>query len=319
MVNNRETTSKWKIVSKETIQILLIEDNPGDTRLIQEWLAEDSSFCFKLKTADTLSDGLEKLKNRNIDLVLLDLDLPDCLGLNTFRRIFTSYPETPIVVLTGDGDESTAIKAISEGAQDYLIKGALSGWILYRSLIFALERRKYESHLVQDAYQDALTNLPNRALYLDRLNKAIHRAKRSGKKLAVFFMDLDGLKTVNDSYGHHVGDMLLQSVASRLKKCTRSSDTISRYGGDEFTMFFEGLSDNTSIDRRAKKILNAINQSHNLDGIEVQITASIGICLYPNSGEEPQTLLKEADALMYLVKNEGGNNYQFDASTDGNQ
>jgi diguanylate cyclase (GGDEF)-like protein len=319
LVDNRETTSKWSIVSKKSIQILLIEDNPGDTRLIQEWLAEDSSFKFKLKTADTLSNGLENLKNESIDLVLLDLDLPDCLGLNTFRRIHTSFPETPIVVLTGDGYESTAIKAISEGAQDYLIKGGLSGWILYRSIIFALERRKYERHLVQEASQDALTNLPNRALYLDRLNKAIHRAKRSGKKLAIFFLDLDGLKTINDSYGHQVGDLLLQSVTSRLKNCVRNSDMVSRYGGDEFTMFFEGLSSIRSIDRRAQKILDAINQSHNLDGIEVQITASIGICLYPDSGGEAQTLLKEADALMCLAKNKAGNNYRFYAPADGNQ
>jgi len=173
------------------------------------------------------------------------------------------------------------------------------------------ERQRYEQTIRHQAFHDALTGLPNRMLFKDRLTLAIAHAKRNKQLLSVLFLDLDRFKLINDTLGHAVGDQLLQEITSRLKGCVREDDTVARLGGDEFTLLLQDIIMAENTAKVAHKILNAIRKPVKIDGHELYITTSIGIVLYPNDGEDAETLLKNADTAMYLAKEKGRNNYQL--------
>ncbi len=164
------------------------------------------------------------------------------------------------------------------------------------------------SHLAQ---HDFLTDLPNRLLLTDRLTQAISFARRNNEQLAVLFLDLDHFKSVNDSLGHAVGDKLLQSVAQRFVACGRRSDTVSRYGGDEFVVLLPQIAHAQDAAISAQKMLAALATPHSIAGNELHIDTSIGISTYPNDGQDADSLLKSADAAMYRAKENGRNNFQF--------
>ena len=174
-----------------------------------------------------------------------------------------------------------------------------------------VERRQAEARVHHMAYHDSLTGLPNRALLTDRLDRALLAAERTGRSLAVMFIDLDRFKTINDSLGHQTGDYLLREVASRLCRAVRASDTVGRLGGDEFVVLVPGIRSPDECVHVAEKIIEALDTSFPLDGRLLHITPSIGICMYPDDGKDVATLMRHADAAMYHAKANGRNNYQF--------
>jgi diguanylate cyclase (GGDEF)-like protein len=161
------------------------------------------------------------------------------------------------------------------------------------------------------ALHDALTNLPNRRLLHERLSHALVHSRRRKVRLAVLFLDVDRFKHVNDSLGHEAGDRLLMSIAQRLQNAVRGSDTVSRLGGDEFVVLLTGLEEVHDAVRTARKILGTLAEPHQLEGRELRVTASIGVSLFPDDGQDPETLLKHADAAMYHAKQLGRGKYQF--------
>jgi diguanylate cyclase (GGDEF)-like protein/PAS domain S-box-containing protein len=171
------------------------------------------------------------------------------------------------------------------------------------------EKKEAELRLCSLANYDQLTGLPNRALYLDRLETAIARAKRHGQQVGVFFLDLDDFKKINDSMGHFAGDALLQQVAARLLGAIRDADTAARFGGDEFTFVIGELDGPESCDKVARKLLDVFREPIALGGHEVFVSASIGVALFPTHAGDPQTLLKFADAAMYQAKAKGRNSH----------
>ncbi len=173
------------------------------------------------------------------------------------------------------------------------------------------DRKQAEQRLGHMAYYDGLTNLPNRELFGDRLRQAIIQARRHKRMLAVMFLDLDRFKGVNDSLGHKMGDLLLQSVAERLVSCVREGDTVARLGGDEFIVLFPDMDEARDASLVAQKMQNALLRGFLLDGHELFITTSIGISLYPTDGVDVDSLIQNADAAMYQAKAQGRNNYQF--------
>lgn len=161
------------------------------------------------------------------------------------------------------------------------------------------------------AQHDGLTDLPNRILLGDRLKQAITLACRRKRKLALLFLDMDRFKHINDSLGHTIGDRLLQSIAHRLRACVRSSDTVSRQGGDEFVILLSDISYPEDAAISAEKILTALSTPHSIDQHDLHVTASIGLATYPDDGEDADTLLQHADLAMYHAKENGRNNAQF--------
>lgn len=175
-------------------------------------------------------------------------------------------------------------------------------------------QRLNEERLTRLASSDILTGLPNRGVFKDRLEHAIHKAKRQNGRLAVFFLDLDHFKHINDSLGHKAGDILLCEVARRIRSCVRDSDTVARLGGDEFTVILEDINSAQYVGKVAEKILSTTALPYMLDNIEVNISPSIGISLYPADGRDVDMLVRNADAAMYYAKSTGRNNFQFYSS-----
>lgn len=161
------------------------------------------------------------------------------------------------------------------------------------------------------AYHDALTGLPNRALLLDRLELAIEQAKRTGRRFALLYLDLDGFKTVNDTLGHDAGDRLLQQVANRLTATVRAEDSVARVSGDEFNIVVAGADKTPDIERLAQKLIEALGKPYEFQGKKVNITTSIGIAVYSVDGESLEQLLKNSDSAMYRAKQSGRNCIRF--------
>lgn len=180
------------------------------------------------------------------------------------------------------------------------------------ALTFEIDKRKkIEQTLEYKAHHDELTHLSNRALFLDRLEHAIKKAKRQNKLLAVLFIDLDRFKEINDSLGHEMGDAVLIEVADRLREHLREIDTIARLGGDEFTLIIEDIEDIQKVNAIALKLLSTLQHPMVIHEHQLYVTTSIGISLFPLDGSDPQSLLRNADSAMYKAKEEGRNSYQY--------
>ncbi|HEB94065.1 MAG TPA: EAL domain-containing protein [Gammaproteobacteria bacterium] len=173
------------------------------------------------------------------------------------------------------------------------------------------EQKRNEERIRHQAYHDALTGLPNRLLFNDRLEQALAQARRANEKLAVMFIDLDRFKNINDSLGHAVGDQLLRGMSQRLAQCTRDEDSVARMGGDEFTVLLPRIQQLDDIEQVARKILHSLSQPLAVEGHELAVTASIGISLFPSDGDRPDILMKNADSAMYWAKEQGKNKHQF--------
>jgi diguanylate cyclase (GGDEF)-like protein/PAS domain S-box-containing protein len=420
--------------------VLLIEDNPGDARLLREMLRDDASDT-ELTHVKCMSDAEVHLEYPIIDVILLDLGLPDAQGLGAVRRAHAAAPRIPLVVITGLDDDTMAVQALQEGAQDYLVKGRIDTRGLQRALRYAIERKTMEdalfeekeraqvtldcigdavictdiagevtflnvaaqnltgwsekeaagkpvtdvlqilattadsnatqpaTSLVQVATQrlpadgvlvrrdgvkipietsvapihnrarratgavivlrdvsaaramslrmihstehDFLTGLPNRKLMNDRIEQAIALARRNSKRVAVLFLDLDGFKHINDSLGHSIGDKLLQSIGRRLVDCGRTTDTVSRQGGDEFVVLLSAVQRSEDAAIAASRILTSVAEAHSVDEHELHVTTSIGVSVYPEDGEDAETLIKNADTAMYQAKENGRQSYQY--------
>ena len=230
--------------------------------------------------------------------VLLDLSLPDATRLEALMQLRAAAPDVPIVILTGLQDELLAVKAVQEGAQDYLVKGRVDGHALGRSITYAVERKAAEMELSHKAMHDALTGLPNRTLFLDRLKHAVMRAKRHHSLIGVMFLDLDGFKPINDNYGHDVGDALLVAIAGRLQEGLRASDTAARFGGDEFMILCEDVAGQQDVVNIAQRILIAIEDPFDIAGERISVRASMGIAIdrrQGRHGREPDPKRRRGD------------------------
>ncbi len=242
---------------------------------------------------------------------MLDLTLPDSRGISTLNSVRMHSPQVPVILLTTVNDEALAVTALQNGAQDYLIKGQVDGSMLSRSIRYAIERHQAGERENRMAYFDALTGLPNRRLFFDRLNQALSRAQRYDEKVALLFIDPDGFKPVNDSLGHDMGDLLLQEVARRLQGCLRKSDTVARIGGDEFTCILPHIERAGDVNVVARKIIRALNSPFDIKGHKIHISGSVGASLFPDDSADCEELISNADAAMYIAKKQGKNNFQF--------
>jgi diguanylate cyclase (GGDEF)-like protein len=181
------------------------------------------------------------------------------------------------------------------------------------------QRKLTEERIYFLANYDALTDLPNRNLLGDRLTQATTLARRNSQRITILCLDLDGFKFVNDSYGHAIGDILLKTVAARLKAAVRESDTVARLGGDEFVLIFLGLVDDRDVNCSVQRIVDLFAEPFLVDSRELHVTASIGVCLYPDDGEDVDMLLKNADVAMYAAKDGGRNCSKFYAREMGSR
>jgi len=282
--------------------VLLIEDDPYDAELTMSVLGEIRSFRCMAERAETLSGGLERLSRGGIDLVLLDLGLPDSLGLATFELAYVQYPDIPIIILSGLADEEMAIKTVQEGAQDYLVKGNFDGNLLARAIRYAIERHRIKAELKSLSLTDELTGLYNRRGFLTLARQQIKIAHRLKKRLLLIYTDMDNLKWINDTLGHKEGDRALKEMAEIMSNTFRASDLVARMGGDEFAVL--GLEE---AEADFSKIRMRLQEKTSLSGKDsarpFRLSFSMGFVQYdPEKPEGIDDLLARADKLMYVEK-----------------
>ena len=227
-------------------------------------------------------------------------------------RNFTNLAEAieasrPCLAFNLTGDDSVTAYTESQLGNANII-GGFQARFLWNLLTRLKQTNEQVTYL---AHHDTLTSLPNRILFYDRLNQAITRGRREKELSAVLFLDLDGFKLINDTFGHDVCDVLLREAAKRIVGCVRESDTVARMGGDEFTVILSNVRTPDNIKHVANKIIEAIARPFVLNGKECSVSVSIGISLHPDNGETAAQLVKIADAAMYLAKHSGKNCYRF--------
>jgi diguanylate cyclase (GGDEF)-like protein len=280
----------------DAMRVLLIEERPGFAALVGALLEEAAPAEFRVEVAPTGDAAVDRLLDDGVHAVLLD-------GVATLDRVHAAALGRPVVVLSPTDDDTVALAAVRAGAQDCLSRRGLDGRTLARALRHAVQRKRREADLARRALHDPLTGLPNRTLFSDRLRLALSRLQRTQTCLAVLFLDLDGFKGVNDSLGHAAGDQFLQEVAHRLRGVLRGGDTAARLGGDEFVVLCEDVAGVGEARGIADRIVR-----------EVPGSVSVGVALAIDGSEDPEALVRAADAAMYVSKRSGGGRFELVAA-----
>jgi len=301
------TSGEWAgrqspIAEGDVVRVLVVEDNDIDAFIVGEMLARARGVHAAVERAVRLDDALTRLEAGDVDLVLLDLTLPDSRGLDTFGALSLAHPEVPAIVFTASDDESLAISAVRQGAQDYLVKGQVTAEALGRAIRYALERHRLMDALRSLSLIDDLTGLYNRRGFLTLAESHLQLARRGKRRAVLVFGDLDGLKQVNDSHGHHSGDLALRAAAQVLRASFRQSDLIARLGGDEFAVLAHesAESHDAVLLRRLEEQFAAWNAQSSLP---FRVGMSVGLVGFqPDRDGALEEALARADEALYRQK-----------------
>jgi diguanylate cyclase (GGDEF)-like protein len=288
------------------IKVLLVEDNPVDARMAAELLGRNGAF--ELTHVARLSEAAQRLSEQRFDAVLLDLMLPDSSGLATVESVQERAPDVPIVVYSGFGAEDVlfAREVIRGGAQEFLPKSLASPTVLQRAILASIERKRQERRRVRCARHDELTGLANHALLDERFERAVARAERQRRHLALLSIELDQYRNVVEQMGSAFGDRVLCAVAARLQASFRRSDTLARLRPRGFTALLEALARPDDAGLLAGKLRGVMAPAFRIDDSDVFLTASVGIALFPIHGHRLRELTDAADAAMFEVAIVGG-------------
>jgi diguanylate cyclase (GGDEF)-like protein len=291
--------------------VLLVEDDPRAAMMISEMLRAVWAEGLVIAHAQRVPDATRELLDHGATCVLLDLPLEQSEPLYALEHLRSGAPDAPIIVLSDYGDDELGLAAVKAGAQDYLLKSELNPSMLGRAVRYAVERKRSEVELAHLALHEPLTALPNRTLFLDRLTVSLDRSRRTGKPIAVLFLDVDGFKAINDSLGHPAGDKLLRVLADRFRAMLRPMDTVARFGGDEFTFLFEELKSEREAVLIAARISHYASLPLTLGDGEMSVAVSIGIAMVNDPSVAPDHVIRDADAAMYRAKDLGGARFEL--------
>ena len=295
--------------------IMIVDDQEANVQLLEKMLRK-SGYRHITSTMDPHA-VCTLHRDNHYDLILLDLQMPGMNGFQVMEALKEIEADgyVPILVVTAHSIHRQL--ALASGARDFIskpfnlmeIKTRIHNMLEVRLLYTKLE----DSNKVLEslALHDALTGLPNRRLLMDRLSSAIAHARRNKHDMAVMYLDLDGFKRINDTFGHAVGDTLLSMVAARLVAAVRQEDTVARLGGDEFVIVLWELSHGDGVDKLVSKLIQAVSQPYVIQGVSVSVTASAGVGIYPAHGEDAESLMKSADLALYEAKRTGKNDYRI--------
>lgn len=300
-------------------KILIVDDCHRNTWLLEEILQLDG---YSQISVCTEGRRVASLHSKNhYDLILLDMHMPDMSGLSVMKALQATGMDPYLPVLAITGDKTLKQTVLQSGARDFItkpydlaelglrIRNALEVRLLYKAA------KEYGRLQEERALHDPLTGLSNRRLLEERIEHDIAHAFRDGRRMTLMYMDLDGFKQINDRHGHLYGDRLLIAIAQRLQENKRQEDTLARVGGDEFILLLPHIAKKNDVVKSATRILEAIETPFDIDGIELNTTASIGIAFYPDDAHDRASLVAAADKALYAAKHAGKNNYAWAAPT----
>ena len=300
--------------------ILIVDDQEANVLLLEQML-RNAGYVRISSTRDPHA-VCALHRDNHYDLILLDLCMPGMDGFQVMEGLKEIETDGYLPVLAVTADPAHKLRALQCGAKDFVSKPFDLAEVLMRVHNMLEVRllheaaRDYGKMLESLALNDPLTGLANRRLLAERMSMALVHARRNKSAMAVVYLDLDGFKQINDTFGHGVGDELLKMVAGRLVATVREEDTVARLGGDEFIIALWHVS---GIDYAASVVLRAIeavSQPYDIEGVTVSITTSAGISIYPDHGEDAETLMKSADLALYEAKAAGRNAYRIAERTD---
>jgi diguanylate cyclase (GGDEF)-like protein len=306
-------------------KILIVDDARANLVALQVLLKPIEA---NIVSAESGKQALRAIRDNedHIALILLDVQMPVMDGFELARLLHENEKtrSIPIIFITANQDDAHIEEAYLAGAVDYIQKPIrktallskvsvfLDLWSLRFGLEQEIEQRRLAEHRVEHlATHDPLTNLPNRRGLYEELNELIYRSKRYRYSSAVIYVDLDGFKNVNDHFAHEAGDKLLAQVAANFKKIVRQTDSVARIGGDEFIVLITDIDRETTLITKIESLLGVASKPIEFNGHKISVSASIGIALYPEHGDNAETLLHHADQAMYQAKNHGKNTFRF--------
>ncbi len=312
---------------KSALRLLIVEDDPGSAQLLQELLENSPSPRFAIEHVGTAADACDAVDAGGIDVVILDLGLPDATNLQALTKLGECLHEIPVIVLTGTGDETLARDALHRGAEDYLLKGMVDGESLMRAIRYAIERhrsvrdlarvkKELESanrHLERLTLIEPLTELLNRRGLQQALSREIQNLARENGGAALLVIDLDDFKSINENLGHAVGDVVLKEIGRRLRASVRAVDYVGRLGGDEFMVILP-YTEPAEVNRVAERIRLAISTAiiqHSSGTISV--TASVAAMLLTPDMPALDEVLARGHQLMSRAKTSGKNRVLFES------
>lgn len=309
---------------EDKARILIVDDEPEVRSVVHDILRKN----YECTEAGSAEEALAILRGGKFALVMSDIKMGDMSGLELIPHALESAPDTVVMMMSGGQTIDSAIEAMRLGAFDYIrkpfdikhVEATVRRALAHHSLLEA--KRLHEHHLEELvrqrtaelnrlAYYDALTDLPNRILFEDRLTQALALVQPDQRTVGVLLLSLDRFKKINDTLGYAEGHRLLREVAARLTNCVRDGATVARFEGAEFALLSAQIGRTEGVLELISRINAALRMPFTLGAQELFVTLSIGISLHPNDGKDAPTLLKNAGAALYRAKEQGGSNYQF--------
>ena len=284
-------------------RILLIGSKHAEYLRMSEMLDSGQAMPFQLFWCDQLDLATAELNSGRYDLILLDcIDDPE-QALQLIRSLTAQDAPLPIVAITEVVDGALVQQVLQTGASDYLVRDNCDSYVLERCISHTLEKHEANTKLKQLNLYDPLTGAPNRILFKQNMKQAIECVKEQSQPLALLLVNMDGFKKINESYGSEAGDHLVSTMAKRLSKCVRKSDSVARIGADEFTIILEDCGHRENVAQVAQKIIDVLAVPFDIDDTPLILSCSIGITLYPEDGETVDGLLHRANMAMKEAKN----------------
>lgn len=312
-----KSPEKGMVMIQDPIKLLIIDDDEVDRMQLLRTIKQSGLAC-DISEKTHLEEAIIACHETNFDCIIIDYHLPGQDGLAGIEILHTQFPDIALIMSTGQGNEMVATEALKSGALDYIVKSNLTPELLKDSITSAMNKliikKQYQIKQARIEYlalHDSLTDIPNKMLFNSFLKHEIAYAKRNKKRFAVFFLDLDEFKTINDTLGHASGDLLLQQISQRFKSSLRKEDILARLGGDEFGILISHLDNIEEAKWVATRLIDGLKSPFTIDEHKINITTSIGIAVYPISGKTVAEIMRKADAAMYQAKYAGRNIFKL--------
>jgi len=306
--------------------LLFVEDDPQIQELIQTILQDDVKVLYQAYNG---KEGLELYLEKSPDIIVTDINMPLLDGLQMSRKIKEIDQNQPILIISAHDEREILLDAINFGIDGFIVKPVEIEQLHSKldqiaknlqnktdtenTILRKLEKKQKEEMqgLYNLAHYDVLTNIPNRYLFNQKIDQAIIRSDQEHTQFALFFIDLDDFKYINDTYGHKAGDHVLVTLANNITKVIRKEDTLARIGGDEFALIVENVTDKITVETLAKKIIDAVSTPIHFKDKTITMSCSIGISIYPQDTRCKEELIHFADLAMYKIKSRGKSYFSF--------